>query len=126
MAYFCLSCKNCQQLPSAGISSAVFLRMRPRHHQQTEKQKNCQSEQDVDQIFYSAMEGRQSHNKDNSDTVKPPPSNICLCTIQINIEKRARCGSLLRLCLKYPSKTKFPPSCTPDGKSTFFLRKELQ
>ena len=33
------SCKNCQQLPSVEISLAVFLRTRPWHHQQTDKQK---------------------------------------------------------------------------------------
>ena len=43
--------KNRQQLPSAAISLAGFLRMRPWHHQQTEQQQNCQSEQDLMKFY---------------------------------------------------------------------------
>ena len=87
-------CENCRQLPSAAIS--YFLRTRPWHQQKTEQQKNCLSEKDVDQVLYSTMDGRRSQNKQHSDTVPPKARDVFLCSLQMNIKKRARRGSVLR------------------------------
>ena len=68
--------KNCQSFPSAEILSVVFLRTHPQHHQQTEQQQKRQSEQVVDQVLYSAMDGRQCQNKDHGDTVKKNAQHV--------------------------------------------------
>ena len=79
--------KNRRQLPSAGISSAVFFAYASLTSSANWK-KNCQSEQDVDQILYSGMEGRKCENKQHGDTVPEKKAHdIFLCSLQINIEK---------------------------------------
>ena len=88
--------RNRRQLPSTGILSEVFLPICPWHHQQTEKQKNCQLEQDFDQVLYSAMYGRQCENEQHGDTMQEKARDMFLCTLQINIKKRARCGSVMQ------------------------------
>ena len=53
-------------------------------------------EQDVDQVLYSAMDGRQFHNRQHGDTVPKNARDVFLCFLQINIKKRARCSSVLQ------------------------------
>ena len=53
-----------------------FFSTRPRHHQRTEQQQKCQSEIDVDQVSYLAMEGRNVQNKHYGDTVPQSPREI--------------------------------------------------
>ena len=89
-------CENIQQFPSAGISSELFLSTHPVHHQQTEKHKNCQSEQDVDQVLYSAMDGRLCENKQHGDTVPEKARDMFLFSLHINIKDCARCVSVMR------------------------------
>ena len=83
---------NCLPL---GFHRQSFLRTHPWHHQQTEKQKNCQSKQDVDQVLYSAMDGRQCENKQHGDTAPEKARGMFLCYLKINIKKCVRCGSVL-------------------------------
>ena len=80
-------CKYRQQLPSAGISSEVFLPTRPWHHQQNETQKNCQPEQNVDQVLYYPMGGEKCENKQHGDAVPEKSRDVFLCSPQINIKK---------------------------------------
>ena len=87
-------CKNCRQLPSTGISLAFFLYVSLTSSANW-KTKNCQSEQDVDQVLYSKMGGWQCENKQHGDTVPEKARGMFLCPLQINIKKRARCGSVL-------------------------------
>ena len=67
--------KNRRQLPSAGISSAVFFAYASLTSSEN-WEKNCQSEQDVDQTLYSRMEGRQCENKQHGDTVPEKEHDI--------------------------------------------------
>ena len=72
-------CKNCRQLPSAGISSAVFFAYTSLTSSENWKTKNCQSEQDVDQVLNSAMDGQQGENKQHGDTVPEKTGDMSLC-----------------------------------------------
>ena len=87
-------CENWRQLPSAGISSAVFLAYPSLTSSETWKK--IQSEQVVNQVLYSAMYGRQYQNKQHGETMPEKACDIFLCSLQINIKKCARCGSVLR------------------------------
>ena len=49
--------------------------------------KNCLSEQDADQVLYSAMDGQKCQNKEHGDTVPEKACNMLLCSLQINIKK---------------------------------------
>ena len=99
--------KIVDKLPSAAIVSAVFFRTCPWHHQKTEQQQNCRSEQDVDQVLYSAMDGRQCQNKDHGDTVQKP-RGMCLCSLCTKIKSEPGAVQYCRICVDYLSKTKFP------------------
>ena len=72
-----------------------FLRTRPWHYQKSEKPKKCQSEQDIDQVLYSAMDGQHCQNKQHSDT---EPKNCVTCfyvLFRSIFTNRAMCGSVL-------------------------------
>ena len=49
------------------------------------KNKNCQSEQDVDQVLYFEMDGQQCENKQHGDTVPEKARDMFLCSLKINI-----------------------------------------
>ena len=42
------------------------------------------------------MEGNQFHNKQHGDTMQKKARDMFLCSLQINIKKRARHGSVMR------------------------------
>ena len=60
------------------------------------KNKNCQSERDVDEVLYSTMSGQQSHNKQDGGTVPKKARDMFLGSLQINKKNCARCGSVLQ------------------------------
>ena len=66
-----------------GVSvPAIFLSTRPWHCLKTKKEK-FQSEQYVDQVLYSAMDGRQCQNKQHGGTVpKKAPRVFMFSTYQ--------------------------------------------
>ena len=49
--------------------------------------KKYQSEQNVDKVLYSTMDGPQSQNKQHGDTVPKKARDMFLCSLQINIKK---------------------------------------
>ena len=81
------------------------LRTRPWHHQQTE-QKDCQLEQDVDQILYLAMDGGQCQNKDHGDTAPKKRATCVYVLLRSIYKKRARRGSVLQTTCGLPEKNK--------------------
>ena len=77
--------------------------------------KNGQSEQNVDQVLYLSMEGQQCHNKHHSDTV-PKKCVIFFYALFRSISKSSPGAvNYCRLCAKYLSQRKFPPSCRPNN-----------
>ena len=81
-------CKNCRQFPSARISSAVFFAFASLTSSANRETKNCQSEKDVDQVLFYAMDGRQCENKQHGDTVPEKACDVFVCSLQINIKAR--------------------------------------
>ena len=73
-----------------------FFRTRPLHHQKTGQQKNCQSEQELDQVFNSAMDGRQFQNKDHGDIVPKKRATCAYVLFRSILKKRSRRGSVLQ------------------------------
>ena len=57
--------------------------------------KKFQSEKDVDQVLYSAMDGRKCQNKQDGDTVPEKVHDMFSCYLQINIKYCAIYGSVL-------------------------------
>ena len=89
-------CKNRQKLPSAEISSAVFLRTRTWHHQQTEKQKTA-SQNKISIKFYIPQWTVENVRKNNMVTPCQKRRATYFYVIYRSIfKKRARCGSVLR------------------------------
>ena len=73
-----------------------FKRTRPWHHHKTEQPKNCQSEQDVDQFLYSAMDGRKYQNKHHGDTVPKKNARHVFMFSSDQYKKCTRRGSVLQ------------------------------
>ena len=86
MAYLCLLCENCRQLPSADISLAVFFAYTSLTSSENWKTKNCQSIQDFNQVLYSAIDVRQCYNNHHGDIVPEKARGTFLCSLRIKIK----------------------------------------